>query len=260
MIETLYPKNLSSGKNQLDLYSPSESARHYVLYSGGCDSTLLLYEALQQYGPDKVVAISCTFPWLQHHKMIHEIEARKRFLKTLPQELQGFDTININVGWDVTANTKEHRTCLYASGLLQAYSWITSVLPFLHPNDWLYIGTIRGDDLITLCFREFCNMFEGCLKLLEREVHLCMPYVALNKSDVISKLIEYGFDESVWFCEQPVSDTSEPCTNCKPCKTHIAALSQIIVDPDISKDVQSKAALMLNKLLSIHAKTTKTSK
>ena len=50
-------------------YQNTESnSKHFVMWSGGCDSTLLLYELLDAYGSDKVVAISYIMPYLLRDK------------------------------------------------------------------------------------------------------------------------------------------------------------------------------------------------
>lgn len=256
MIERLHPINKNKQAGQLAFYNPDKDARHYVMWSSGCDSTLLLYELLKKYGPDKVVAISCRFPWLNKKKASHEVVFRQRFIDELKRKdtgLSGFTHYTIDVNWQYRPKNSKNGG-YHSSGLLQPYSWLTIALPLMKPDDWFYIGTIRGDDLVTLYLRQFQDLFEASIKMLNKGVHLCMPYVGYTKANVITKLIEYGIYDLTWFCEKPESPTSGPCTNCHPCKTHIEALASIATDTTVSKDVQFKAVSELNTLLATHAK------
>lgn len=256
MIEKLHPINKNKQAGQLAFYKPNPDANHYVMWSSGCDSTLLLYELLKKYGPDKVIAISCKFPWLNKKKASHEVIFRQRFIDDLKRRntgLSGFTHYTIDVNWQYRPKDSKNGG-YHSSGLLQPYSWLTIALPLMKPNDWFYIGTIRGDDLVTLYLRQFQDLFEASSKMLNKEIHLCMPYVGYTKANVIAKLIEYGIYDLTWFCEKPESPTSGPCTNCHPCKTHIEALASIATDTTVSKDVQFKAVSELNSLLVTHSK------
>ena len=256
MIERLHPINKNKQAGQLAFFNPDPDANHYVMWSSGCDSTLLLYELLKKYGPDKVIAISCKFPWLNKKKASHEVVFRQRFIDDLKRRdtgLSGFTHYTIDVNWQYRPKNSKNGG-YHSSGLLQPYSWLTIALPLMKPNDWFYIGTIRGDDLVTLYLRQFQDLFEASSKMLNKEIHLCMPYVGYTKANVIAKLIEYGIYDLTWFCEKPESPTSGPCTNCHPCKTHIEALASIATDTTVSKDVQFKAVSELNSLLATHSK------
>ena len=256
MIERLHPINKNKQAGQLAFYNPNPDAKHYVMWSSGCDSTLLLYELLKKYGPDKVIAISCKFPWLNKKKASHEVVFRQRFIDDLKRKntgLSGFTHYTIDVNWQYRPKDSKNGG-YHSSGLLQPYSWLTIALPLMKPNDWFYIGTIRGDDLVTLYLCQFQDLFEASSKMLNKEIHLCMPYVGYTKANVIAKLIEYGIYDLTWFCEKPESPTSGPCTNCHPCKTHIEALASIATDTTVLKYVQLKAVSELNSLLATHSK------
>ena len=256
MIERLHPINKNKQAGQLAFYNPDSDVKHYVMWSSGCDSTLLLYELLKKYGPDKVIAISCKFPWLNKKKASHEVVFRQRFIDDLKRRntgLSGFTHYTIDVNWQYRPKDSKNGG-YHSSGLLQPYSWLTIALPLMKPNDWFYIGTIRGDDLVTLYLRQFQDLFEASSKMLNKEIHLCMPYVGYTKANVIAKLIEYGIYDLTWFCEKPESPTSGPCTNCHPCKTHIEALASIATDTTVLKYVQLKAVSELNSLLATHSK------
>ena len=256
MIERLHPINKNKQAGQLAFYNPNPDANHYVMWSSGCDSTLLLYELLKKYGPDKVIAISCKFPWLNKKKASHEVVFRQRFIDDLKRKntgLSGFTHYTIDVNWQYRPKDSKNGG-YHSSGLLQPYSWLTIALPLMKPNDWFYIGTIRGDDLVTLYLRQFQDLFEASSKMLNKEIHLCMPYVGYTKANVIAKLIEYGIYDLTWFCEKPESPTSGPCTNCHPCKTHIEALASIATDTTVLKYIQLKAVSELNSLLATHSK------
>jgi 7-cyano-7-deazaguanine synthase in queuosine biosynthesis len=75
--------------------SLDKDVTHYVLWSGGCDSTLLLYELLDTYGSNNVVAISYTYPWLVKEKYETERLHREAFKSKLSFEEISFQIFDI---------------------------------------------------------------------------------------------------------------------------------------------------------------------
>lgn len=223
MVKRIYPR-LSNG-SQLKLYKPKENAKHIVIWSGGADSTFLLYELLAKYGAENVSAISCIYPWLDKNKRSIEEAARGRIkekLYSFGENFRDFKHLQIEVKF---RQLSEKNINYNGAGLLQAFSWVSTILPFTSDGDWIYTGYIRGDDLVTMYLEEYKDLFEAGLKLLNRDVTLCMPYGALNKSDILVGLMKADLYDSIWYCESP--ETNVPCGKCAPCKHHMAALIEI---------------------------------
>lgn len=206
---------------------PNEGNKHYVLWSGGTDSTLLLYELLDLYGSDNVIAISLKYPWLDETKwkteMLHR-EAIKSRLALRGKRFAGFTHSEITISIE---NINKH---LYLShrgvfGYPQAVSWISIISVFMDDHSYLYTGGIRDDDLI-IRRDPYHDLFISIAKTLDKEITLREPYLYLTKADILYKLFEYNLYDDIWYCELP-KNVNEQCCLCTPCKTHMNALTKL---------------------------------
>lgn len=198
---------------------------HYIMWSGGCDSTLLLYELLEAYGPERVVAISYKFPWLYEKKWETENARRNAFkakMKARDPKYNKFRHVEMETtikqveGDFINANSM---------GLPQAVSWMLSIPVYCVSKSYIYTGAIRNDDL-TLHLEGYHEMFRGISKTLAKQLYLREPLIYLTKAQVLAKCFQYGIYDDTWFCEMPPEPTV-PCYECQPCKTHIAALTEL---------------------------------
>ena len=219
--------HLVDGVNQIKYQydNDPENSIHYVLWSGGCDSSLLLYELLDAYGCNRVVAVSYKYPWLDKEKYETERLHREAFKAKL--KLRGEKFANINhTEFNISTKTVSGNNIDTApGGTPQAIAWILSI-PLYAPSGYtIYTGAIKGDDL-PLFIHEYSEIFSNIAKVLKRDINLRTPYLYLNKSQIIQKLIEYDLYEETWFCEEP-KDVNKPCYKCTPCSTHISALCSL---------------------------------
>lgn len=226
-----YIKNQNQIQFNYRDYDTEHDSKHYVMWSGGCDSTLLLYEVLETYGVENVVAVSYNYPWLLQEKAKSEEMHRDAFkakLKTLNKTYAEKPINQIEFRIDMKAVSGDFPG-LHYSGLPQAVAWLLSVPICAKDDSYIYTGAIRSDDL-TLCLESYHEMFRGISKTLSRKIYLREPYLYLNKANVIEKLIRYGIYDSTWHCEVP-DDVNTPCYECVPCKTHIRALTELSFGP-----------------------------
>ena len=216
---------------------------HYVMWSGGCDSTLLLYELLEAYGPERVVAISYKYPWLHDIKYQNEVKHREAFkaeMKKRDPKYANIRHIEFNIaqnainGEYINVNTR---------GLPQAVAWLLSIPLHVTSGSYVYDGTIKDDDLV-LFMEGYHEIFRGIRKVLCKDIILRQPYLLLNKYQIIEKLINYGLYDLVWYCEMPKA-IEELCGNCVPCKTHAAALTYLSMY-SCNENVRIKAKDILN--------------
>lgn len=220
--------SLGISRNQLEAYRENDKsnpdATHFVLWSGGCDSTLLLYELLETYGPEKVVAVSCKYPWLYGSKKRSEKlhrEAFKSLLDTRNKKYRKINHIELSIYNDITGKYRQRRL----GGLPQAVAWMLAVPLFASANSFIYNGAIKSDDLI-INLDGYHQMFNGIAKTLNSNIYLREPYIYYTKAQILEKLFHYNLYDSTWFCEIPL-EPMVPCYNCQPCKTHIAALTEL---------------------------------
>lgn len=199
---------------------------HFVLWSGGTDSTLLLYELLEAYGPEKVVAVSYIYPWLTSTKIENEKEHRrviKEKIKLLLSLNQDIRHTEFNISREIISGED---IGFYPYGLPQAVQWLSSIGLYLPDNSYVYCGAIRNDDL-TLFLESYHKMFDGMAATLARNITLREPYLYFEKYQVIDKIFQYRLYDETWTCEMP-KGLNKPCWKCQPCITHYNALLMLI--------------------------------
>lgn len=213
--------------NYRDADNSKTDAKHFVMWSGGCDSTLLLYEVLETYGIENVVAVSYNYPWLLKNKRESERIHREAFKRKMATRNSSWATTDINhLEFDISMNTISGKMQdIYGAGLPQAVAWLLSVPICARENSYIYTGAIKSDDL-TLQLSSYHEMFTGIANTLNRKIFLREPFLYMTKANVIEKLIRYGIFDSTWHCEMP-KDINTPCYECVPCRTHVAALTEL---------------------------------
>lgn len=195
--------------------------KHYVLWSGGCDSTLLLYELLTTYGPENVVAFSYIYDWLDKRKIENEHYHRELFKKKMA--LQKLDTfVHIATTIHHTQLQGDNINPKQGGGLPQALGWLLDVPLFAENDSYIYDGGIRSYQL-TIRLEDYHKMFDGMIGLMSKNIKLRHPYIYLDKANIIERLINYDIYDTTWFCEMPLEDGS-PCLTCDCCKDHMTGL------------------------------------
>ena len=225
---------------------------HYLLWSGGTDSTLCLYELLEMYGVDKVIAVSLIYPWLHKTKIENEQVHRKAIKEKLKLQLslsKDIRHMEITVSPEMISGD-------YISwsdgGLPQAVAWLSTIGLYLPDGAYVYCGAIKNDDL-TVFMDHYHKMFEGMAGTLHRDITLREPYIMMEKYQVLDKLFQYNLYDVTWYCEMP-NGLNKPCLKCIPCLTHNSALIMLTMNAssDLIK-VQAKKELdKLTKLMSEH--------
>lgn len=214
-----------SGHNQLKVQygmnTEEMDNKHFVLWSGGCDSTLLLYELLDMYGCENVVAVSYKYPWLLDNKYQTEKLHREAFKAKLKLRGDKFSNIN-HTEFEINSNTVSGTPMHPLSGgNPQSVAWLLSVPLYTSSGAFVYTGTIVED--LPLALNEYYEVFSNISKLLDRDITLRLPYLHLTKPQIVEKLFQYDLYEESWFCEMPLG-INKPCDGCEPCITHISAL------------------------------------
>lgn len=201
---------------------------HYVMWSGGTDSTLLLYELLDAYGAENVVAVSYKYPWLLENKYeserIHR-EAFKAKMNLRGEKYSNFTHVEFDIKQNVVSGSRSVLNVSPCCGLPQAIAWLLSISLYSPYHSYIYDGGIREDDL-TIILDSYHKTFEGISEVLDKKFILREPYIMFSKRQVLERIFKYDLYEETWHCEMPGSINDE-CLTCNPCKTHIAALNEI---------------------------------
>jgi len=176
-------------------------------WSGGCDSTLMIAEALDRYDSIKTISMVSK----QLGTCDQEREARRKIIAHFKRKKKTIDNIEIPI--DFVVSHKE---------FAQAVLWLTIIPNIIHNHQDIAFGYIRTDDwlLIRHTFREaYKKICEVCE--ITSEIHT--PLFWYTKGDVIYKLASRKLLQKVWYCEEPrqlPSGTFKPCKSCKSCYTH----------------------------------------
>lgn len=255
-------KNIEMGVNptrcitfntiKLSYGDTGSSDKHYVLWSGGTDSTLCLYELLELYGVDNVIAVSFIYPWLDHDKVENERSHRKaikeklRLQLSLPKEI-------IHMEMTISAEMiSGDYVSLGGGGLPQAVAWLSTIGLYVPDGGYVYCGAIKNDDL-TVHMEPYHKMFEGIAGTLDRDITLREPYIMMEKYQVLDKLFQYGLYDVTWHCEMP-QGLHKPCLKCIPCLTHQSALIMLTMNgsSEMIKFQAQKELDKIRKLLAEH--------
>ena len=213
---------------------------HVVIYSGGCDSTLLLYELSKKFGTKKNPVKALSFNYVQAinpRKIKTEKKTRNSFKQYCKKNKIYVDFLDINI----TTNRKyDKRACESYSfnGIAQPYLWLTSLSTILLGKHNIYFGYIKEDDF-WFFKTEFINAFNALQKITGTESRLIFAYSHAYKKNIIKELNENKIYEYTWHCEMPTDDNKR-CGTCHPCKKHDQALKQIAEEEQEEKEVQEK--------------------
>jgi Queuosine biosynthesis protein QueC len=198
-----------------------------LLWSGGCDSTLLLHDLLaakvedgQRVGEfvtlardEPVRAISIDDPQVANGPQ--QKAARDKLRKRL-KVFGNFEHTEVAVtktGPDITP-----------SGIPQAAMWLLHAALYLERSEDLYVGYVRGDDVwhkIAWLYQAFASI-QG---LTEKTGKLILPLEWADKSEVIDRLDKLKLLSGTWHCEKPKGNRA--CYACRSCRTHATAKFQI---------------------------------
>ncbi len=189
-----------------------------VLWSGGCDSTLVLSELIDKF--DKMEQVEeINVIAILHDQVLartEQKEARKQILKILKKKQK--------IQYAELTMKSKGQLCITGSGLTQSVLWITNAMQYLGDDEDLYLGYIRGDDYwgssVTMCWA-----FDYLKRILGKNGDLKLPLQYMRKGDVIRELKKRRLYSKIWYCEDPKG--GRKCHKCEPCITHRIALERI---------------------------------
>jgi hypothetical protein len=203
-----------------------------VLWSGGCDSTLILHDLLtachngavlkQDWrghfvtlnNGDWVNAISIDHPQVGGN--LGNRHARRRLYPLLRKKFGSFRCGEITIKQKMI---EVHHT---GDGLTQPGLWLLHACSYLRNDEDLYIGYIKGDDLWH--YKEhLIEAFNAIQKFTSRTGVLRFPLEWTSKAEVISRLKHARLLSRTWHCER-TEFPSNACGKCASCITHRTAM------------------------------------
>lgn len=180
-----------------------------LLWSGGCDSTLLLYTMLKYYnGEVRTIAIN-------HQNVLANGESKKCRTKLIKKlsKIKKFKHTEINI--------KHNNNLVYpklgASGLIQPAIWILTASLYLEYDEDLYVGYVKGDDV----WHQFNNLtwaFSYIQATIGKIGKIITPFEWVGKFQVIDKLMRLRLISFCWWCGDPAK--GKRCNKCGSCEAH----------------------------------------
>lgn len=198
-----------------------------LLWSGGCDSTLILIDMLRStknrsqflsLRDNRIRTIAINHP--QVAGVEHNKEARKRMFPLLRKRFGWHPDWHSEV--DITHDA--NAAIVPTGGIIQPALWVLYAIPYLEHDEDLYAGYIRSDD-VWHHRDEFIQAFDGLQRLTNRIGKLIFPLEWKSKADVIHYLRKERFIKHPWYCELPVGNS--PCKHCASCMVHLTAVWQL---------------------------------
>jgi hypothetical protein len=201
-----------------------------VLWSGGCDSTLALYEALL----DQKL-------WVVDGKQLSEVRAISVVHPSVPcNGQQAVSRAKILAEFQKRGLVTRHSTVTVSNdadtprrgkdgGSIQTQIWLGAVAPYLDDTESLNLGWIEG---------EFDNAdhaiaaFDALQKVNGKTGKLAFPLQRRTKPEIIERLRKAELLDLCWYCEGVGDDRSADtieasCGSCLKCIKHATALWQL---------------------------------
>lgn len=195
----------------------------HLIWSGGCDSTLLLWKLLNINKEITINTYAFVCSQVGDEKMHREKQTRAKFLNLMEQKGFGNRIIHKDI------ELQKDNIAIHSFNCGQPALWISSILPILPEDSILFAGYHKGDDFLTYkVMKDWLNAFIGLRNLYGKHVEFLTPFSYLTKYDIIKDLkSEPGLYEATWWCETPRFNSASPCGYCDPCKLHDMTIAYI---------------------------------
>lgn len=176
-----------------------------VLWSGGYDSTIALYEeAKQSCKNNPVIAVSINHANLTQSQHRMEKKARDKLMKEFKKRGLHIKHHEIKVDTDLISD----------GNLNQPTWWLGTLVPFLPRDSIVVFGYIRGDDFWHINY-EFKQAADWLCRTMYKKVKISFPNEFFNKQRILDELTEAKLFDLCWTCDKPIK--SKPCGNCSKC-------------------------------------------
>jgi len=202
------------------------SIRPIIVYSGGYDSTLVIYTLLTRYPLLKFIIVGFNVNYFNPYKNAAENLYREKFIDYLYNDakIRNFsyvkiDSENFNHGY-------KPLDIYRGEGLAQQpyFMFMTSYFSPYEINH-IFTGFHQGD-----CFFDFKNDFDNLVQsvsnIMGKQIHVYHPLSKINKCAVVKEIQRLGLEEFCFTCEKPNKYFS-PCEKCASCMALITANKKI---------------------------------
>lgn len=203
-----------------------------VLFSGGYDSTYLLFKALHE--SRKVIAITIEANMTGDFKLAKEQESIKQLTPVLEAYACDHDTTITFKTLEVSELTGENKffsfdnaNSKYSKGnaIVQPVFWLCNALPLVVDNAEIALGYISGDrSLSKLSYME--QLLQAAARIMDKRFIVTTPLVDFDKSDILRGL--YSIDPSIIdICYSCEGLYMARCGKCHSCRCLRSALVEL---------------------------------
>lgn len=182
-----------------------------VLWSGGCDSTLILDGLLvnsSEYYPVRALTIIHD----QVHPKKQPAKARERAKDYWKKKGYHLDHTEVKI---------TRKGDIQATNYGQPIFWLSFAIPHLRDKEDLFLGYIR-EDCVWHRKENLYNVFDEWMKMSRRTGKLRTPFEWAHKSTIVNALKKSGLLKKTWWCEKN-SESKKPCGSCFPCQSYLTA-------------------------------------
>jgi 7-cyano-7-deazaguanine synthase in queuosine biosynthesis len=193
-----------------------------VLWSGGCDSTLVLYEQLKEarIGPT-VKVLSIEHGEISAPQRSCEAAAREKIIAWFKK--QGlynarYATLHIRLVGNVNG---------VQDGYVQPQFWLGAAVALLYRDEDAYMAYLEGE--LEDRIRDVVAAFDSLQAVSRKVGKLRLPLRDRTKASAILQLRSLGLYDLCWYCEEPkgVDGVDKPCGKCGSCRSHRLACLKI---------------------------------
>lgn len=227
-----------------------------ILWSGGLDSSLVLYYALEWWhGPQSTNwkindRYNCEYECSEKDKKPWTLTIESNQLDSKQQELQKISRNKLtkffkSKKWDFEQKTINLNDTVYCGTFPQPLMWLTQAALCIKDEEPLMVGWIRGDDA-TSHLHELQKLWKILIKLNGKRSKLITPLRFDTKYDVLREIRNKKIENKCWYCESP-TDKNRPCGKCIPCLNMIGA--KAILDKTNQKNAFDDAVSESTNLL-----------
>ncbi len=177
-----------------------------VLFSGGMDSTYMLYDLATTNPRDMIHAVTVIGHSFGQYQQKAEKKAREAVKKEFKRrKITNIQYHNIEVKSD------------FVNESFQMRFWLSYVVPNLKDGDKLNMAYLSSDGVNFFGTKpNLENAFEAMMKLRDIKCELNFIYQYWTKGDIIDKLKKTKLLKITSYCGQPKKDLS-PCGKCMKC-------------------------------------------
>lgn len=215
-----------------------KSKNLYVLWTGGLDSTMLLYELAKYYGTKEkpVIAISL------ESANINQTEMEKYCRKRLKKEFKKRKLHIRYVTNTMSMETRGMRGEFFGGPKQPTLVLVSMLMAVSHADSMIFCGYVKGDDIWHF-IPEFKSMFRSMVKMVESNATVHFPYEFRDKSRIYDMAKDSGLLPYIWWCEASPDDTKtllgrKPCGKCTSCRRMNLVQYQYESDQERSKQLE----------------------